>query len=180
MKLPFSPPPLDFSTGGARIPGVTVRAVLVLAGAVLSVITYGVGGWTGFGVALSLLAAWLPRYLVGWGLILFLAAGRLAQHPALSWQFLVLLAGLHLLHVLATLTVELPWRSWVQPSVLTAPLRRFVAIQIPTQLLAVAVLLLLAPGHGGHRPLALAAVGLVGVVALLGVTLLLFGLRVED
>ena len=54
-----------------------------------------------------------PRTLLAWVLILYLAIGRLAHHASLSWQFLVLLAGVHLLHILGMLALELPWRSWV-------------------------------------------------------------------
>ena len=177
MKLPGMMPPPDLPAAGARIPGFAVRAVFVIAGVLLSLVDYGLTGWLAVGIVLSVAAAWSPQYLLGWALILFLAAGRLAHHAGLSWQFLVLLAGLHLLHVLAMLALELPWRSWVQPEVFVAPLRRFLVIQVPTQLLAILALLLLAPSPDGHRPLTVAGFGVVGAVALAGLALLLVGPR---
>jgi hypothetical protein len=180
MKLPGVAPPPDLSHAGARIPGLAVRAVFLIAGVLLCLVDYGLSGWLVVGIVLSVAAAWSPQHLLGWALILFLAAGRLAHHPGLSWRFLVLLAGLHLLHVLAMLALELPWRSWVQPAVLVAPLRRFLVIQVPSQLLAVLALLLLAPSADGHRPVTIAGFAVVGAVALVGLALLLTGPRFDE
>jgi hypothetical protein len=179
MKLPGVTPPPGLPRPGARIPGVAVRVAFVIVGVLLSLVDYGLIGWLAVGIVLSAAAAWLPQYLLGWVLILFLAAGRLAHHPGLSWRFLVLLAGLHLLHVLALLALELPWRSWVQPTVFVAPLRRFLVIQVPTQLLAVLALLLLAPSPDGHRPLTVAGFAVVGALALGGLALLLTSPRLD-
>jgi hypothetical protein len=177
MLAALSPP--ELSQPGARVPSLAVRVVFVIAGVLLSMVDYGLTGWLTVGILLSIATAWSPQQLLGWALILFLAAGRLAHHPGLSWRFLVLLAGLHLLHILAMLALELPWRSWVQPAVLIAPFRRFLVIQVPTQLLAVLALLLLAPSTDGHRPLTLAGFALVGAVALAGLALLLTGPRLD-
>jgi hypothetical protein len=180
MKLLSVQPPTDLPGVGARIPALAVRVVFAVAGVLLTLDDYGLSGWLAVGIVLSFAAAWAPQQLLGWGLILFLAAGRLLQHSSLSWQFLVLLAGLHLLHVLGMLALELPWRSWVQPAVFVAPLRRFLAIQVPTQSLAVLTLLLLAPGTHGHRPVTVAALTVVGAVALAGLALLLVGPRLDE
>jgi hypothetical protein len=180
VKLPGVAPPPDLSHAGAWVPGLAVRAVFLIAGVLLSLVDYGLSGWLAVGIVLSVAAMWSPQHLLGWALILFLAAGRLAHHPALSWRLLVLLAGLHLLHVLAMLALELPWRSWVQPAVFVAPLRRFVVIQVPTQLLAVLAVLLLAPSPDGHRPLTIAGFAVVGGIALAGLALLLTGPRLDE
>lgn len=180
MNLPALAPPPELRAAAARIPGYAPRVALVIVGALLSLVDFGPSGWLGVGIALAVVAAWAPRVMLGWGLIVFLAVGRLGHAPALSWSFLVLLAGLHLLHMLAMLTLELPWRSWMEPAAFLAPAQRFVAIQIPAQVLAVVALVLLAPGHGGHRPLVLAGFAVVGALALVGVGLLLFGRRAQD
>lgn len=174
MNLPSLPLPSDLPAAGAWVPGVAVRAAFVAVGVALSIVDYQLTGWLTIAIVLAIAAAWVPRYLVGWGLILFLALGQLTRHLDLTWRFLVLLAGVHLLHVLAMLTLELPWRSWVQPAVFVPPLIRFIAIQVPTQALAVVVLRLLAPTANGHRPLTLAAFAVIGSVALAGLVLLLF------
>jgi len=167
--------PPDLLNAKARIPGVAIRATFVIAGALLSLVVYGLSGWLVVGIVLSVAAAVAPQYLLGWGLILFLAAGQLAHRAALSWRFMVLLAGLHLLHILGMWVLELPWRSWVQPGVFIAPLLRFIVTQIPIQLLAVLSLLLLAPHSNGHRPLTVAGFAVIGAVALAGLALRLTG-----
>jgi hypothetical protein len=179
MKLPDVLQPPDL-LAGARIPSVTVRVVLAITGVLLSLVDYGPTGWRVVGAVLSVAAACSPEYLLGWVLVLFLAAGRLAHRPTLNWQFLVLLLGLHLLHVLSMLALELPWRSWAQARVFVAPLRRFLVVQVPTQLLAVLALLLLAPSSDGHRPLTVAGFGVVGAAALAGLALLLTGSRLDE
>jgi hypothetical protein len=177
MKLDRLTAPTDLPAAGARAPALAVRVVFVIAGVLLSLVDFGFTGWLAVGIVLSVAAAWSPRHLLAWVLILYLAAGRLAHHANLSWQFLVLLAGIHLLHVLGMLALELPWRSWVQPKFFVAPLRRFLVIQVPSQLLAVVALLLLAPSPDGHRPLTIAGFGVVGALALAALAFLLAGPR---
>ena len=113
MNLGELVPPPDLPAAGARVPGVAVRLVLAGAGVLLTLVVYGSSGWLAVGIIFSLLAAWAPEYLLAWVLIVFLALGQLSRPAALSWQLLVLLAGVHLLHVLATLALGLPWRSWI-------------------------------------------------------------------
>lgn len=170
-------PPADLPVSDARLPAVTVRVALAILGSLLSLVVFGTSSWLAVGIIFSLLAAWVPGYLLSWPLIVFLALGELSRPAGLRWQLLVLIAGVHLLHVLAALALALPWRSWLQPRVLEPPLLRFVAIQIPVQVLAVIVLPLLAPGGHGHRPLTLAAFTIVGAVALAGLALLLLNRR---
>ena len=170
----------DLSRAGARIPCVVARVVFAIAGVLLTLVAYWPTGWLAVGIVLSVAVAWSPQHLLGWALILFLAASRLSHHPGLSWQFLVLLAGLHLLHLLAMQILELPWRGWAQLAVFIPPLRRFVAIQVPTQLLAVLALLLLAPSSDGHRRLVVAGSAAVGALALAGLALLLTAHRHDE
>jgi hypothetical protein len=180
MKLAALTAPTELPAARARIPALVVRAVFVIAGLMLSLVDYKFTGWLAVGIVLSVAAALSPRHLLAWVLILYLAAGRLAHHASLSWQFLVVLAGVHLLHVLGMLALELPWQSWVQPQLFVEPLRRFLVIQVPTQLLAILALLSLAPSPDGHRPLTIAEFGVVGALALAGLTLLLAGPRVDE
>lgn len=180
MKLLGVAAPPDLSHAGARIPSVVVRVVFAIAGVLLSLVAYWPTGWLAVGIVLSVVVAWSPQHLLGWVLILFLAASRLAHQPGLSWRFLVLLAGLHLLHLLAMQILELPWRSWAQLAVFIPPLRRFVAIQVPTQLLAVGALLLLAPTPDGHRRLVVAGSAVVGAMALAGIALVLTAHRHQE
>lgn len=173
MRLPALAPPPELPTRTARIPASTVRVAGLVLGIALTLVDYGMNGWLAVGILLSFLAAWEPRTMLGWVLIVFFAVGQISHHDALSVQLLVLIAGLHLLHVLSALATELPWRGWISVSVLTPSLVRFVAIQVPCQAVAIAVMLLLAPGAGGHRPVSIAALAAAGVVALAALALLL-------
>jgi hypothetical protein len=165
MKLFGVAPPLDLPAT-ARIPGFVIRVAFVIVGVLLSLDVFGLSGWLVVAIVLAVAATLAPQYLLGWVLILFLAAGQLAHHAELNWRFMVLLAGLHLLHVLSMWVLELPWRSRVQPSVIVAPLLGFLVIQVPVQLLAVVALVLLAPSTNGHRPLTITGFAMVGAVAL--------------
>jgi hypothetical protein len=153
---------------GAAIPVVAIRAVFALVGVLLSFDVCGLSGWAVVGIVFAIVAAIAPQYLLGWGLIVFLAVGQLAHREGLSLRFLLLLAGLHLLHALALWILELPWRSRARPAVFAHGLIRFLAIQVPVQLLAVLFLLLLAPSASGHRPLTIAVCAVVGAAALVG------------
>ena len=175
MNLPPLIPAAELPSARAHVPGLTVRLVLAAVGTLLALLVLGTGGWAVVGVALALGAAAIPGYLLAWVLILMLAVGELHHSASLRWQLLVLIAGLHLLHVLAILTLELPWRSWVQPAVFRGPLLRLAAIQLPVQGVAVLALALLAPGHGGTRPLTAAVLAPIGAVALVWLALVLLG-----
>jgi hypothetical protein len=164
----------DWPQLGARVPGIAVRAVLALLGALLCFVCYHQAFLITVGLLLTAFAVALPRRLGAWALLLFLAASQLPRDRSpLDWQFLVLLAGLHLVHVMAAQAVEIPFRSWVQLAVFRPVLLRYLAIQIPVQGLAVLSLLLLAPRADGSRHVAVAALGIVGGAAFVLVTLLL-------
>lgn len=180
MRLAELTPPADLPAPDARIPALAVRFAVLLLGALLSLDVCGISGWLGLGVVLSLLAAVAPEYLFAWLLILYLAISESTAHNALTWEFLVLLAGVQLLHVLASLTVGLPWRTWLQPAVFERPLRRVLVTQIPVQLLAVLALLLLGPDAHGHRPVTVVEFTVVGSAALMLLALLLLRRRFED
>jgi hypothetical protein len=156
---------------GARIPAVVVRVALAVLGVLLCIDRAPGGFWFVVGVLLALAAAVAPR-IAPWALILLLAIVQLASgSPTLDPRLLVLLAGLHLLYVLAAYAAVLPVRGWVQLAVFAQPLLRFVVIQVVVQAVAVAALLILTP-HGGGS-LALPMAGIVGAVALVVVALVL-------
>jgi hypothetical protein len=173
-------PASDLPAPEARVPGVVVRVAVATVGILLTLVVYGTSGWLAVGVLFSLIAAWAPEYLLSWAVIVFLGVGELSRPGDLSWQLLVLIAGVHLLHLLGMLALALPWRSMLQSRVFKRPLLRFVTIQIPVQLLAVVVLLLLAPNAHGRRPLTVAALTIVGAIALAALALLLLARRADD
>lgn len=155
------------------VPALAVRGALVIVASLLCALVYGSSGWLYVGVIFALVAAWQPEFLLAWGLIVFIGLGELGHRDTLSWRFLVLLAGVQLLHTLAQLSLGLPWRAWIELAVFRRPLERFIATQIPVQIVAVVALLLLAPSRHGHRPVTVAEFAVLGALALGGLALLL-------
>lgn len=173
MNLSALTAPPDLPVAGARIPALVIRAALATVGILLTLTVYGASDWLFVGVPLSLLAAAAPKYLLSWALIVFLALGQLARPTGLNWQLLALIFGVHLLHLLGTLALALPWQTLMKPDVFKRPLQRLVAIQIPVQALAVLELSLLGPNAHDRRPLTLSSFTIVGAVALAAFALLL-------
>jgi hypothetical protein len=166
IRALFASPP-DLPRLGARMPGFVIRIWLAVLGIGLCFICYQQPFWILVGILLTGVAVAIPGRLAAWALVLFLGASQLPQDSSpLDWQFLVLLAGLHLIHVLAAYTFVIPPLRWVQLLALRPALLRFVAIQVPVQAVAVVALLLLAPEPDGSRNVALPALGIVGAVAL--------------
>ena len=180
MNLPGLTPPTDLPAADARIPALVIRAALATVGILLTLIVYGTSGWLAVGVPFSLLAACAPQYLLSWMVIVFLALGELARPAGLTWQLLALIAGVHLLHLLVMLALAVPWRSWLQPRIFKRPLLRFLAIQIPVQMLAAIGSSLFAPDAHGQRPLTVAAFTIVGAVTLATLALLMLKRRADD
>ncbi|MCU1477892.1 MAG: hypothetical protein JWQ64_2585 [Subtercola sp.] len=169
-----SPPPTrrgSLPDIGFRMPGGVVRILLAAVGVGLCLIGIPLGFWFVVGLTLTALALAAPPLLGAWGLIVLLALATLTRpETAFDVRFFVLLAGIHLLHVLGAQTLVLPLRAWAQVAVLRAPLLRFVVVQVPVQILAFVVLLLAAPG-GPSATVPIAAV--VGAMALGAVVLVL-------
>jgi heme/copper-type cytochrome/quinol oxidase subunit 4 len=63
--------------------------------------------------------------------------------------------------------------------VFARPLLRLAAIQVPVQLCAVVLLLLLQPNDNGQRPVSAAVFGVLGAIAVAGLALLLFRSRAD-
>lgn len=159
---------------GPWIPAGVFRAALGAVGILLCLQRLPWGFWTAVGFALTAAAVAVPRVPTAWCLLLLLAATQLFEQPApQDGRFFLLLAGLHLLHVLAAQALALPWRGRVQLAVLRRPLLRFVAVQVPVQVAAFGALALLAPGAGGAAATVLPAVGIAGAAALVLLTVVL-------
>jgi hypothetical protein len=131
--------------------------------------------WALLGTLGSLAAAVAPDYLLAWALILFLSVDLVRHGPILDGRVLALIAGVSLIDTFAQLSLLFPARGWLEAPVLTRPLRRWLLIQLPCQALAIPVVELFGTGVPARAPLAVAGGVLVGVLALLGLTLALLG-----
>ena len=85
-----------------------------------------------------------PRAPFAWMFVLLLAVPLLgAPLVGISWQLAVAIAGTHALHEFGMMLAWLPERGRVQRAVLARMLRSWLIIQIPVQVVAVGVVLLI-------------------------------------
>jgi hypothetical protein len=145
---------------------------LVLAGGLcLALEPFGV--WFVIAAVLAVLGAVIPRLLTAWVFLLIVGVSVLWIEPSVSDPRPYLaLAGIHLLHLLASQLTVTPGRERVEVRVLLRPLPAFVAIQVPAQLVLAAALYVSVP-HGGWTVPALPFLAVLGAVAALALVVLL-------
>jgi hypothetical protein len=167
----LNPPNARF---GPWVPALAIRAAFVLLSVDLSTTVFSYGLWITLGIMLTAIAVGAPKLLAPWVLIVFYGGSLLWRAPsATDWRFFVLLAGLHLMHVLGSQMLVLPWRSRVQLRVAGAVLLRFAIIQVPCQAVSWAALTLFAPR--GLVSISVPVVGVLGIVGLVALVLVLVG-----
>jgi hypothetical protein len=163
---------------GPAIPASVVRLVIALELVGLSFGIVGIQPVLAVALLLSIATLVFPRAPGAWflaGLLAVFALGPAGTTP--GWKIFVALAGVHLLHVMGTTLTWLPVSGPVQLRVLGRILRRYLLIQVPTQLVAYLVLNLLA-GASGATALTSPFFGLVGVLALALLAVLISSRRV--
>lgn len=137
-----------------RTPVVSVRTVpgwavrILFAVVALTVLFTGVPAapWTAIGTLLVGVAVWRPRSMTAWVVGGALMLSSLVEPGTLTVRLLVLVAGVHALHVIGSWMLAVPAAARLQPGVLLSSLRRYVLIQVPVQ--AAAAILLLAGARG--------------------------------
>jgi hypothetical protein len=150
---------------GPAVPAVWVRVLLGLVGLGVCAVELGWGPWFVIGALVAVAAALRPVTLAPWLLAGLLALHQLATDPAPGWRFAILLAGVHLLTVLGGFALALPVHGRLELRALVAPLRRFVAVQVPAQVAAQVVLWAFTGDRRPHVPL----VAVAGAAALVGI-----------
>lgn len=159
------------ATAGPRNARFVPIAVIYIAyGAVaasLCALVLDAGVWRTVGLSLAVASTMVPtRVSAGW-LLLVLGASQLSRMPsATDHRFYLLLAGLHLLHVLSSYVRLLPWRGQIEAAALTGVFRRYAVVQLFTEAGAAGALLLFAGKQGAVPGLSL--VSAVLVVLLVG------------
>lgn len=125
------------------------------------------GVWHTVGLSVAVASATVPtRVSAGW-LLLVLGASQLTRVPsATDHRIYLLLAGLHLLHLLSNLTRLLPWRGQIEAAALTGMLKRYAVVQLFAQAGAAGALRLF-DGTQGSVP-GLSLMSAVLVVLLVG------------
>jgi len=126
------------------VPSVLLRASIVLLTGVLAFLFAPTQVWSVVAVLLGVGAGVSPKWRTGWVAVAVLALTQLARDPEVGdWHPYVLLAGLHLLHVLCALSTVAPARGGVARGILTRSLRDYAIIQVPSQaILALALALM--------------------------------------
>lgn len=158
---------------GITVPGWSFSAAFCVVSAASCFALVSNVGWLIAGLVATALALLFPRAMLTWFIILFLGASLFWQQPdASNWRFYLLLACVHLLHVLGTLRSWVPRTARVQLVVLDALARRFLIIQLPVQVASVVVLMLWSGANAGHAVSA-PAVGVVAGAALAALTVIL-------
>jgi hypothetical protein len=124
------------------VPGWALRVVFVAVALCLALVGVPERPWTAIAAVLAGVAVAAPRWMAAWVLIGVLAFTSLVAGGGPSPRLLVLIAGLHALHLLGAWMLVVPAVSRLQPAVLLPTARRFALLQLPVQAAAVVLLLL--------------------------------------
>ncbi|GAA5204376.1 hypothetical protein [Microbacterium jejuense] len=150
------------------VPALLVRVLLVAVTAAGAMALVPVPLWRGVAITVAVIGAIVPRSLGGWIGGACIGLGMLLADP-LPAQTAIAVLVVHAVHVLASLALTVPARSWIALRALAPTLGRFVAIQLVAQAVAFGVARLAAPEEGaGLAWAALAGAGLLIVAVSIG------------
>jgi hypothetical protein len=169
---------------GAWVPTATLHLLFLAVAAGLSVLVLPAALWLAVGLALAVAGTFAPNRVPTWWLLLLLSASQLWRDPsATDIVYYLLLAGVHLLHVLGSLARLLPWSGRMQIAALAGPLKRFALVQMVVQPVALGALQAFG-GEPGVVPwlsiLAAAALSVVAAVLFRGMRTIRQSQQQED
>jgi hypothetical protein len=151
---------------GPWVPTAALHLAFLAVAAGLCTLVFDSRLWLGIGSLIAITATLVPHVVSPSWLLLVLGLSQLGRTPSASdVVFYLLLAGMHLLHVLSSLARVLPWRGRIQVVALARPVKRFVFVQAGSQAVAVGALLTFAGERGSATGLSILAAALLGVVA---------------
>lgn len=144
----------------------TLHIVFLIVAAGLCFLVLPSPLWIAIGVSLAVAGTLLPNVVPTWWLLLVLGLSQVWRElSATDVVFYLLLAGVHLLHVLGSLVRLLPWDGRMQLVSFVRPLKRFVLIQAAVQVVAVGALVSFGNGPGTVQGLSILAAVVLGLVA---------------
>ena len=150
---------------GFCVTGLAPRIAIVVVGATGSLLLIP-APFSFIAVVFALLGAVLPTSLGTWIAAALIGFAQLARTPdASDWRPYAALAGVHLLHVIGSLTLVVDPFGRMQLRVFARPLRRWILIQLPAQA-ALAIVLLIEASHGIHPGVLSGLFAIVAAVAL--------------
>lgn len=151
---------------GSSIPTAALHLAYFAVAAGLCVLVIEDRFWLGAGLLLAALGTFMPNRVPKGCVILLLALRQFWRDPsATDVPFYLLLAGAHLLLVVASLAQQMPWYGRMQTRALVRPLRRFVIVQIVVQAAAVVALSSFGDRSASVPGLSIVAGAMIGVVA---------------
>ena len=160
-----TPPPASVPAIGPWVPTATLHVMFFAVAAGMCLLVLAPGFWLGVALILSAAVTLVPNWVPRWWLLLVLALSQFWREPSVTdLAFYLLLAGVHLLHVLGGLARLLPWMGRMQVSALVRPLQRFVLVQAAAQGTAACALLVFGGGPGTVGGLSILAAAVLGVV----------------
>lgn len=151
---------------GTSLPTAAVPLLFLTVATALCLIVLTSPSLVAIGLLLALLGTLAPSRVPSLWLLLLLGLSQLWRDPlATDVVVYLLLAGVHLLHVLSSLARLLPWNGRMQVGALARPLRRYVLVQAVVQPVAAGALLAFGGGPGGVTGLSMVAALLLCVLA---------------
>ena len=151
---------------GLWVPTATLHLAFLAVAAGLCLLVLESPFWRAVGLLLAVAGTLVPnRVPTGW-LLLVLGLSQFWREPSVTdIVFYLLLAGVHLLHVLGSFARLLPWHGRIQVVAFVRPLQRFVFVQAAAQAVAVGALLAFGGGRGTVSGLSILAAAVLGIVA---------------
>jgi hypothetical protein len=151
---------------GPSIPTAVLPLLFSVVAAGLCLLVLPSASLVAVGLLLAVLGTVAPKQVPAWLLVLMLGLSQLWRDPlATDVVYYLLLAGMHLLHVLSSLARLLPWNGRMQVRTLARPLRRYLFVQGIVQPVAAGALIAFGRGSGGITGLSLVSAALLCVVA---------------
>lgn len=158
---------------GVSLPVWLIRAGMGVAMVSLSFVEFGVTTLFFVGIAGSVAVLLFPRAPFAWMFVLLFAVPFVQQPPTgPSLQLALAIAGAHTLHEFGMISGWLPQRGRVQRAVLDRMLRSWLFIEIPVQLVALGLVLVIT-GTSITTALASPVFGVIAGLSLLGLVLVL-------
>jgi len=151
---------------GPWMPTATLHLLFFAVGAGLCLLVLESPLWLAIGLLLAVAGTLVPHLVPTWWLMLLLGLSPLGHEPSANdVAYYLLLAGVHLLYVIGSLTRLLPWDGRMQVVALAPPLRRFVFVQAVAQPVAVGALFAFGGGPGTVPGMSILAAAVLGLVA---------------
>ncbi len=151
---------------GRWVPTATVHFLFLVAAVGLCLLVFESPLWLAIGLLLTVTGTLLPNVVPTWWLLAVLALSQFWREPMVTdLSFYLLLAGVHLRHVLGGLVRLLPWSGQMQVVAFARPFKRFVYVQAVVQVVAVSALFAFGGGRGAVKGLSIFTAVVLGLVA---------------